>query len=156
MSVTLNHLASGSSLCARRRWFYNNFHTVVSPFDRQQLGASNRNNFIDENDPSPQKGIKRKITRPSIVENSKIRQHLDHIESTKHNLKLEDVERYKPRQILDFTQPIYDEKYQEIQNALIRSFTKPQLREFLELYGLPSPPGSKCKIIFAEILMKGW
>jgi len=158
MSVTLNHLANRSSLCARRRWFYNNIHTVVSSsLDRQQLDAPKRSNFIAERDGAPpKKGIKRKITRPSVVENSKIRQHLDHIELTKHNLKLEDVERYKPHQILDLTQPTYDEKYQEIQNALTRSFTKPQLRGFLELYGLPSPPDSKGKIIFAELLMKWW
>jgi hypothetical protein len=156
MSVTLNHLASGSSLCACRRWFYNNFHTAVSlSFDRQQLDASN---YLEESDqvPSPQKGVKRKITRPSIVENSKIRQHLDHIESTKYNLKLEDLERYKPHQILDSAQPAYDEKYQEIQLSLTRSFTKSQLRGFLELYGLPSPLDSKGKNIFAEILMKRW
>ena len=157
MSVTFHHIASGSSHCARRRWLYNNFHTVVSSsYGREPLDASNRSNFIEkpgDRAPTPKKGIR---TTPSVVENNRIRQHLDHIESTKDSLALEDVERYKPRGMLDFMQPTYDQKYQEIQYALTQSFTKPQLRRFLKLYGLPSLPGSKGKNIFAEMLMKQW
>jgi hypothetical protein len=160
MFATLHHLNSGH-LCARRRWLYNTFHTF-SPlhFDQEQLGTSDRRDLPDKTSnqapSSSQKGIERQITGPSIVENSKIRQHLDHIESTKHNLSLEDVERYKPNRTPDSRQPTYDTKYREIQNALTQSFTKPQLRRFLTLYRLSSPPSSSGKNIFVEILMKQW
>lgn len=158
MSVTLYHLSSGFHLFARRRWLYNTLHTSSSSTsDRERSDSSNRRDLrekLGDQLPHPKQGI---VTAPSVVETSKIREHLDHIESTKHALVLEDVERYKPHEIPDSSQLAYDHKYREIRNALTQSFTKLQLRKFLKLYGLPPPPSSKIiKNAVAEILMKQW
>lgn len=149
-------LSSGTYLCARRRWLCNTFHTSASSYFNREKLNERKQKLGDQHPSSPPKGIKRKTTGPSVVEKSKIRQHLDHIESTKDNLSLQDVERYKPGKALDFRQPTYDQKYKEIQNALIQSFTKPQLRRFLKLYGVSLPSGCKGKNNFAEILLKQW
>jgi hypothetical protein len=159
MSVTLHHLTSCSYRCARRR-LYNNFRTFASsPFDREHLDASKPKNLIEklgDQTPSRQKGIRRKITGPSVVENSKIRLHLDHIESTKHNLLSKmssdtNLMKYWISRNQHMTKSTA--KYKMPSHSHSRS---PRLRRFLKLYGLPSPPSSKGKLIFAEILMKQW
>lgn len=102
------------------------------------------------------KGGRSSDTRPSVVEDSKLKQYLDHIESTKHKLVLEDIERFKPDAKIDPRYSSYDQKYRELHRTLIQSFTKAQLRKFLKLYELPLLPTSSSKDTFAEMIMEKW
>lgn len=93
--------------------------------------------------PEPQKRVRRlKATGPSLLVESKVKRFLDHVESIKDTLGLEDLERYRPNDRPVPTSPEFEEKYKALYNTLIRAFTKPQLQVFLNLYGLHLP--AKC------------
>ena len=166
MTPVLRRISFDLSFCIARS---NTFHTSAPLASSPERISSNTNTpsfgqtlstVLQEvgcqESSERKKGGHSSNTQPSVVENSKLRQYLDHIESTKHNLVLGDVERYKPDKKIDPRYPSYDEKYREIHRALVQSFTKPQLRKFLKLYGLPSISTSRRKETFAEIIMEKW
>lgn len=155
MSTAFRHIKT-DFLCAPR--FSNSFHTSLACNNNASSSAASLPYIIRDLVPQ-RKSLRRKrkdIAGPSVVENSKLKQHLDYIEATKGRLVLEDVERHRPSEQVDSRLPAYDKKYREIRNALIQSFTKPQLQKFLHLYGLRAPPTSKSKDIFAELVMEKW
>jgi hypothetical protein len=88
----------------------------------------------------PQKrGRKRKITGPSLLVESKVKDFLDHVESIKDTLGLEDLERYRPERRPMPTSPEFEVEYNALCDKLTHAFTKQQLRVFLKLYGLHLP-----------------
>jgi len=100
---------------------------------------------------------KKKVEGESVAADSKVLCHLAEIENTKGNLVLYDIERYKPKIVFNPKYTTYDDKYKEIHQVLINSFTAPQFRQFLELYRLPLPPHrARTKDILAEKIMEKW
>ena len=88
----------------------------------------------------PQKRVRRpKITGPSLLVESKVKDFLDHVESIKDTLGLEDLERYRPQGRPMPASPEFEEQYNALRDTLVRAFTKQQLRVFLKLYGLHLP-----------------
>lgn len=88
----------------------------------------------------PQKRVKRrKTTGPSLLVESKVKDFLDHVESIKDTLSVEDLERYRPNHRPVPTSPEFEGQYNALCDTLIRAFTKQQLRAFLKLYGLHLP-----------------
>ncbi|KAF8912763.1 hypothetical protein CPB84DRAFT_1670434 [Gymnopilus junonius] len=103
----------------------------------------------------------RKKDRQHLFERSQtknpIENYLGHLQTTKHELKLEDIERYKPPKVANPKSPDYETIYNEVISSLMRSFSQPQLRQFLQLYGLPSPHHRGNKRTFAvKILEEKW
>ena len=87
--------------------------------------------------PEPQKRVRRrKITGPSLLVESKVKDFLDHVESIKDTLSLEDLEGYRPDRRPMPTSPAFEAEYNALRDTLIRAFTKQQLQVFLKLYGL--------------------
>lgn len=88
----------------------------------------------------PQKRVRRrKITGPSLLVESKVKDFLDHVESIKDTLGLEDLERYRPDRRPTPTSPEFEEQYKALYDTLFNAFTKRQLRVFIKLYGLHLP-----------------
>ena len=91
----------------------------------------------DPDAPLPKKrGKKKKVTGPSLLVESKVKDFLDHVESIKHTLGLEDLERYKPDCQPAPTSPEFEEQYITLRDTLCRAFNRKQLRAFLGLYRL--------------------
>ena len=89
-----------------------------------------------DDDPPKKRSKKEKITGPSLLVESKVQDFLDHVESIKDTLGLEDLERFKPdRQPLP-TSPEFEEQYITLRNKLCSAFNRQQLRAFLDLYRL--------------------
>ena len=108
-------------------------------------------------DPLPAKrGRKRKVTGPSLLVESKVRDFLNHVESTKHTLGLEDLERYRPDRQPTPTSPEFEEQYNLLCNTLSRAFNKEQLRVFLKSYGLDLYLASPKKAYITKILEDAW
>lgn len=91
----------------------------------------------DLDDDQPKKrSRKKKITGPSLLVESKVQDFLDHVESIKDKLGLEDLERYKPGHQPSPTSPEFEEQYITLRDTLCRAFNRKQLRAFLGLYRL--------------------
>ena len=89
--------------------------------------------------PQKKRTRKPKVTGPSLLVESKVQDFLDHVESIKNTLGLEDLERYKPGRQPAPTSPEFEEQYIALRDTLCRAFNKQQLRAFLDLYGLDLP-----------------
>ncbi|KAF8807505.1 hypothetical protein BYT27DRAFT_7189573 [Phlegmacium glaucopus] len=105
----------------------------------------------------PQKRVRRqKTTGPSLLLESKMKDFLDHVESIKDTLGLEDLERYRPDRRPMPTSPEFEEQYNALYDTLINAFTKQQLRVFLKLYGLHLPVKSVKSAHVTMILEDVW
>ena len=82
---------------------------------------------------------KRKITGPSLLVESKVKDFLEHVESIKDTLGLEDLERYRPDRQPVPTSPEFEVQYNVLRNTLNHAFNKQQLAAFLKLYGINFP-----------------
>ena len=106
--------------------------------------------------PKKKRPKKRKITGPSLLVESKVKNFLDHVESIKDTFGLEDLERYKPdRQPLP-TSPEFEEQYNALRDTLCHAFNKQQLQAFLRLYGLCLPTGYTKAAHVTRIMEKAW
>lgn len=99
---------------------------------------------------------KQPLTERSGDKNS-IEDYLGHLQTTKNDLTLEDIERYKPQKIANPKSPDYETTYNDVVSSLMRSFSQPQLRQFLQLYDLSRPHHRSNKRAFAvKILEEKW
>ncbi|CAA7266542.1 unnamed protein product [Cyclocybe aegerita] len=88
---------------------------------------------------------------------NKLIAYLAHIESTKDKVTLEDIEQYKHRRRPNPRSSTYDQDYTELLDVLAASFTIPQLKRFLQLYGTRPPPKRRLtKRLYAETIMEKW
>ncbi|KAJ3509410.1 hypothetical protein NLJ89_g5234 [Agrocybe chaxingu] len=88
---------------------------------------------------------------------NKLIAYLAHIESTKDKVALEDVEQYKHRRRPNPRSSTYDQDYTELLDVLTASFTIPQLKRFLQLYGTRPPSKRRLtKRLYAETIMEKW
>jgi hypothetical protein len=99
---------------------------------------------------------RRKITGPSLLVESKVKDFLDHVESIKDTLGLEDLERYRPDRRPAPTSSEFEEQYNTLRDTLIHAFTKKQLRVFLKLYGLQLPAQSTKSVHATMIMEDAW
>lgn len=99
---------------------------------------------------------KRKVTGPSLLVESKVKNFLDHVESIKDTLTLEDLERYKPDRQPKPTSPEFEEQYNVLCDALCRAFNRQQLQVFLKLYGLDLRLSSTKKAYATMIVEDAW
>ncbi|KAF9532028.1 hypothetical protein CPB83DRAFT_848225 [Crepidotus variabilis] len=98
-----------------------------------------------------------KPLEPGALESSKLRQHLKHIEDTKDELVLEDLERHKPAKVADSRPTTYDKQYAELRRNIIRSFSVPQIQKFISMYGITLPPyRKKSKDLCTELILERW
>ena len=99
---------------------------------------------------------RRKTTGPSLLVESKVKDFLDHVESIKDTLGLEDLERYRPERPPKPTSPEFEEQYNVLCDTLCRAFNKQQLRVFLDLYGLDLPPKHTKQVHASMIVENAW
>ena len=97
---------------------------------------------LDVHEPQKRAVRRRKTTGPSLLVESKVKNFLNHVESIKDTLGLEDLDRYRPERRPTPTSPEFEVEYNALYNQLTKAFTKQQLRIFLKLYGLHLP--EKC------------
>jgi len=107
-------------------------------------------------DESQKRVRRRKGTGPSLLVESKVKDFLDHVESIKDTLGLEDLERYRPDRRPMPTSPEFEEQYNTLCDTLIHAFTKQQLRVFLKLYGLHLPTKSTKSAHVTMIMEDAW
>ena len=87
----------------------------------------------------PPRKRRRKVTGPSLLVESKVKDFLEHVESIKDTLGLEDLERFRPDRQPVPTSPEFEEQYNDLRDKLCHAFNKHQLQSFLKLYGLDFP-----------------
>jgi hypothetical protein len=111
----------------------------------------------DPDAPLPKKrGKKKKVTGPSLLVESKVKDFLDHVESIKHTLGLEDLERYKPDCQPAPTSPEFEEQYIALRDKLSNAFNKKQFRAFLELYQLHLSENQSKLAHVIMVMEKAW
>ena len=81
---------------------------------------------------------------------------LDHVESIKDTLGLEDLERYKPRRQPLPTSPEFEEQYNALHDTLSHAFNKKQLQAFLQLYELDFPRTVRKQAHVTMIMENAW
>ena len=107
--------------------------------------------------PLPKKrGRRRKVTGPSLLVESKVKDFLDHVESIKDTFGLEDLERYRPDRQPVPTSPEFEEQYNGLRDTLTHAFNKQQLQAFLTLYGLDLPKGYTKQAHVITIMENAW
>jgi len=92
------------------------------------------------------------------VPTNTVQQHLDRFLQIdpQGSIALEDIERYRlpaKSKELNPHSPNYDHFFEETVNRLTQSFSLPQLRQFIELYGLV-PPHQRTKAVLARFIME--
>ena len=128
-----------------------------SPKKPKRKRSKKKTPETDDLDPLPKKrGKKAKVTGPSLLVESKVKDFLDHVESIKHTFGLEDLERYKPVRHPTPTSPEFEEQYITLRDTLCRAFTKQQLRAFLQLYELDLPISSGKQPQASMIMENAW
>ena len=106
--------------------------------------------------PKKRRGRERKVTGPSLLVESKVKDFLAHVESIKHTLGLEDLERYRPDRQPVPKLPEFEEQYIVLRDKLCRAFNKPQIQAFLKLYGMDFPAHSRKEAYVAMIIENAW
>jgi hypothetical protein len=107
-------------------------------------------------DPPKKRSRKKKVTGPSLLVESKVKDFLDHVESIKNTLGLEDLERYKPDSQPSPKSPEFEEQYIALRDTLCRAFNRQQLRAFLDLYRFDLPVKYSKEAHVTMIMEKAW
>jgi hypothetical protein len=106
--------------------------------------------------PAKKRGRKPKVTGPSLLVESKVKDFLEHVESIKDTLNLEDLERYRPKRTPSPTSPKFEEQYNALCDTLKNAFNRQQLRAFLRLYGLFSSVNNPKQACVTMIMETAW
>ncbi|KAF8167999.1 hypothetical protein B0H34DRAFT_792659 [Crassisporium funariophilum] len=93
---------------------------------------------------------------PNLLVESKVQDFLDHIESTKDAITLEDIERHKPNHYPEPHSPQYEHQYNGLVDSLTRSFSQRQFRLFLNLYGIKLPVKRNNRQFAIAIIEQKW
>ena len=115
--------------------------------------------LIEETELSPRqtrsKGRKRVAER--LIRKNSIEDFLGHLQTTQHDLNLEDLERYRPQKIVDSKSADFERAYNEAVDSLVKSFSVEQLRQFIILSGLPLRyPRSPKRVLASKIVEEKW
>lgn len=89
----------------------------------------------------------------NLLDQSKVQEYLDYVASTDAGATLEDLEKCRPTRRSSPDTPQYEKEYNALLDTLVRSFSKDQLRHFLQLYGLGAP-AKKTKWQFAVSIIE--
>jgi hypothetical protein len=95
-------------------------------------------------------------TRPNLLEWTSVQAHLDVLSETNGKLVLADIERCRPQQIPASDTEEYKKQYRALLQRLTDAFTAKQLRQFLTLYEMGKPPGSRKEDYAVAIMEDQW
>ena len=127
----------------------------TDPPKKPKKTRSKKSAKTDDPDGVPKKSKKRrKVTGPSLLVESKVKDFLDHVESIKHTFGLDDLERYRPERQPAPTSPEFEGQYIALRDTLCRAFTVPQLRAFFKLYRMDVPSKYTTKQSHVTMIME--
>lgn len=126
----------------------------AEPRKRKPRQPTTKDPLKKTRDRKPKKPAKPEEERPNLLEKTKVQDYLDFVASSNSFVTLEDIERIKPTKFARPGTPQYEEDYALAQKHLARSFSKDQLAQFLELYGL-KPPATRTKQAYAASIIEG-
>ncbi|KIK71110.1 hypothetical protein GYMLUDRAFT_315720 [Collybiopsis luxurians FD-317 M1] len=99
----------------------------------------------------------KKVPPRNLLEESKIQSYLAEIAESSQMLTLEDIDRLRPAYHSPPESPKYEEEYNALVDKLCRSFSRKQLRNFVEMLEIEQPGSRAAKQAFAvQIIEESW